>query len=346
MAGDCQAPTLGTLAAHLGVSRMTVSLALRGDPRIRESTRARVVKAAEEFHYRPAPLAAAWMRKVREGGNRLGPPTLAFLLGYTEPGFRENPYLQDIWNGARAAARRNGFKIRLLLREEGPDSLRILRQALADLGPSGVVIGLHGAQFRELDLPWETCAWVAMTRTTVHPEFHSVGDDSTVSTRDCFARLVGYGYRRPGFAVFLKHERVHSYLATAAFLAFQQQLRSRDRVPVLRLNEPFCAEVVRRWITRYQPDVLVSPNALSEPLRQMGYRIPEDLGFCGLGINVHHPEMVGVSGLVSPMGKIGQRSVDFLVSLIYRLELGIPERPYALTVVPEFRRGETLKSNE
>lgn len=342
MDAESQAPSLSTLAAHLGVSRMTVSLALRGDPRIRESTRERVVQAAEKMHYKPAPLATAWMRKIRDGGKQSGVPVLAILFGYTEEDFWENPYLIDAWHGARAAARRNGFKIRLLLREAGADSLAALREALAETGASGVVIGLHGAEFRALNLPWETYAWVAMRRSAIHPGLHTVGDESTISTRTCLLRLASLGYRRPGLALFARHEAVHSHVASAAYLSFQQQLPAKDRVPILRLHAPFREKILRNWMERHRPDVVLSPNALLAPIRAAGYRVPTDVGFCGLGINVHHPEMAGVAGLVSPMRKIGQRSVDFLVSLIFQLKLGVPKTPYTLAVLPEFRGGETL----
>lgn len=54
--------SLRDLGRHLGVSHVTVSLALREHPRISESTRAKVRKAAEEFGYQPDPMLQSLAR--------------------------------------------------------------------------------------------------------------------------------------------------------------------------------------------------------------------------------------------------------------------------------------------
>ncbi len=45
--------TLSVIAAHVGCSKNTVSLALRGDSQIPESTREVIRKAADKLGYRP-----------------------------------------------------------------------------------------------------------------------------------------------------------------------------------------------------------------------------------------------------------------------------------------------------
>ncbi len=54
-----QRVSINTIAAEVGVSRNTVSLALRGDPRVVPATRDRVVAAAQKLNYRPNLLARA-----------------------------------------------------------------------------------------------------------------------------------------------------------------------------------------------------------------------------------------------------------------------------------------------
>jgi LacI family transcriptional regulator len=50
-------PTIADVAAHAGVGLGTVSRVLNGSPKVRESTRARVLDAIEILDYRPNPLA-------------------------------------------------------------------------------------------------------------------------------------------------------------------------------------------------------------------------------------------------------------------------------------------------
>src|SRR5436190_12771892 len=58
-------PTLRSLAAALGLSRTTVSDALRGSPRVDPATAVRVRKAARDAGYRRNPLAGALMSELR-----------------------------------------------------------------------------------------------------------------------------------------------------------------------------------------------------------------------------------------------------------------------------------------
>lgn len=51
--------SINTIAEQAGVSRNTVSLALRGDARVADETRDRVLRAAEKLNYRPNLLARA-----------------------------------------------------------------------------------------------------------------------------------------------------------------------------------------------------------------------------------------------------------------------------------------------
>ena len=59
------APTIRALARQLGLSRTTVSEALRGLPRIQQDTAKRVCDAAEKAGYRPNPMASAVMSQIR-----------------------------------------------------------------------------------------------------------------------------------------------------------------------------------------------------------------------------------------------------------------------------------------
>ena len=83
-------PTIATIAAHLGLSRATITHVLNGrgtEQRIRQETQQRVLEAAREFGYRPNASARA-IRAGRFGSvaliqSQLGeylPPELLFGL--------------------------------------------------------------------------------------------------------------------------------------------------------------------------------------------------------------------------------------------------------------------------
>ncbi|MGH2698844.1 MAG: LacI family DNA-binding transcriptional regulator [Actinomycetota bacterium] len=86
-------PTLADVAARASVDRSVVSRVLTGDSRlnIRASTRARVLQAVADLHYRPNAIA----RSLRQG--RTG------VLGLLIPDFA-NPVYAEIIKGAESAA--------------------------------------------------------------------------------------------------------------------------------------------------------------------------------------------------------------------------------------------------
>jgi DNA-binding LacI/PurR family transcriptional regulator len=59
-------PTMAEVAKVVGVSKNTVSLALRGSPRISEATRKRIAEAAETLGYRLNPTVAHLMAQLRQ----------------------------------------------------------------------------------------------------------------------------------------------------------------------------------------------------------------------------------------------------------------------------------------
>src|SRR5512142_123702 len=78
------APTLRSLAKTLGLSRTTVSDALRGSPRVDPGTAERVKKAADAAGYRRNPLAGALMSELRRSRGAAFRGVLA-AIDFNEP---------------------------------------------------------------------------------------------------------------------------------------------------------------------------------------------------------------------------------------------------------------------
>ncbi len=66
--------TVRTLADELGLSRSTVSLALRGSPLIKPETRQRVLDIAAKAGYTLNPLASSLMSEMKRGHADRGEP--------------------------------------------------------------------------------------------------------------------------------------------------------------------------------------------------------------------------------------------------------------------------------
>src|SRR6185369_7821463 len=106
------APTLRSLARTLGLSRTTVSDALRGSPRVDPGTAARVKVAAREAGYRRNPLAGALMSELRRSRGGAFRGVLA-AVDFNEPDRPDNGarYHLELVTGAEVRAVELGFKV-------------------------------------------------------------------------------------------------------------------------------------------------------------------------------------------------------------------------------------------
>ena len=157
-----------TVARKLGVSRNTVSLALRNHPSIPDSTRNRVFKTATELGYRRNPAHGELMSQMRRKGHGSTLATLALFNANTDPhAFREHPTIPAYVRGCgrRAShfdlkeAERNPGLFNAWMTREKPDVIFTLYNSVKhwveDLGlrvPDD--LGMIQLEWREEEPHW------------------------------------------------------------------------------------------------------------------------------------------------------------------------------------------------
>ncbi|WP_372796366.1 LacI family DNA-binding transcriptional regulator, partial [Pontiella sp.] len=104
--------TLAQIAEQLGVSTMTVSLALRNNPRISDTTREKVQQKAIELGYHPDPMLSALTHYRKASKQKIRTATLAWINPYHDPKrLRAMVEFNLYWEGAANAANRMGFNL-------------------------------------------------------------------------------------------------------------------------------------------------------------------------------------------------------------------------------------------
>src|SRR5687767_4022160 len=149
--------TLQDIARRGGVSKMTVSLALRGHPHAAADTRERLRSLANEMGYRPNPLIAANMAQLRAGRRTAFAGTLAFAGIGDSPVRINEPNTQNtrIFVGARRRAEALGYRIEWFsLEDETVDGAR-LSDIIKARGILGVVLGANCMVDPRWHLDWE-----------------------------------------------------------------------------------------------------------------------------------------------------------------------------------------------
>ena len=329
-------PTIATLAAHLGLSRATVTHVLNGraeEQRIRPETRERVLAVAAELGYR----ANASARAVRAG--RFG--SVALLQS------RLGQYLPDeLLSGLSAGLAAE--RLQLVLTEVpnvdvGGESL--VARAMRELSVDGVLVNRHGGtptafleRIQELRIP-AVFLNTKQAHDCVHPDDLGGGRLATGSPLSLGHRRIAYVGSEP---VWIPHyseaDRLDGYASAMGEaggepvvcrlpFAWQAPGGADDDQRVLAALGLLSGERRPTAIVAYG---LRESMAVLHAAQRLGLRLPSDLSL----IHFHHrlDDQFGrpIHTVSNGMRPMGEAAVELLLEKIAH-----PERPLPPRVVPE-----------
>ncbi|MES2438016.1 MAG: LacI family DNA-binding transcriptional regulator [Verrucomicrobiota bacterium] len=302
--------SLRDLAKLMGVSHVTVSLALRDSPQISVKVKAEVKRLAEEHGYRPDPMLNALSNYRQSKGKRAFQAVIGWINGWQDPdqlrGYEE---FDAYWNGASGAAQKLGYRLEEF-RMDGSTTPRRLDQILSSRGIRGLLLPPHDGQPDWRGFPWEKYFVVKFGRSLQEPKTHLVTADQVLNTVLAFEKMTDLGYRRIGFVTHEPYMKVHGHLFEAGFLIAQQTIPVKQRVPVLSLvgtKPEEAAALLVEWMKKHRPDAIhTDVRRIRQLLDQSGLRVPEDIAVAATtlidtgvdsGID-QHPEEIGRVGML------------------------------------------------
>lgn len=337
--------TQGDIAAAAGVSVMTVSLALRNRPEVASATAARVRELAARLGYRPDPALSALVHHRRSGSKRIT-AAIALLTSWpTRDAWIRTPVGRLAWEGARQRAQDYGYRLdHLWLGARGAQARRV-SDILLHRGIRGVVLAPIFGTLADMAFPWDRFATITLERYPDFPPLAHVSPNHYADLTLAWTRLRALGYRRIGLAApaMLMERGQHRWEAAQLI---QQQLHAarRDRIPTLlaESTEPAPIAETDRWLRRYRPDVVVSPSPeFRQALIAGGWRIPQDVAYASLQIQL---EDGNVAGINQHRDQMGAACIDALHARLMRSEIGIPVLLTGTTVDGEWVEGPTAPS--
>lgn len=183
-----RAVTIHEVAAHAGVSPMTVSRAVNRSGNVRESTRERVLRAVQELGYTPN-LAASSLAAARG---------LRIALIYTNP---SESYLRELLVGALRGATRNAAQL-VIEAWEGYDAAaeRAAVRALAG-SVAGVILPPPLCESKTVvaELVRAGVPAVAIASDRFNDRISSVHVDDFRASHEITAHLIARGHSRIGY---------------------------------------------------------------------------------------------------------------------------------------------------
>ena len=342
---DTPVPTIRQLAVITGVSRTTVSLALRNHPSLPADTRARIQKIAAAHGYKQDPLVSSLMAQLRTSRAKRAVERIAYFTtwdtrdGWRRPGNENNYFL-----GAFERATKLGYELEhIWAREPGLTTTR-LSKILYTRAIRGIVLAPFANPRSHITMDWKHFATAAISHTLVRPLVHRSSHAHYNGMFLALRHLRHHGYRRIGFATRLEQsERVgNSWLA--ALLVYQQSIPEAQRVPALLSPVPTNAGMdfaaFEKWYKAHRPDVVVSNlSAPLEMLQTMGLHVPEEVGYASLDlINKDDPW----SGVDQQAMEVGAAALDLVVTQLQNNEFGLPAYPKTVHMDGLWREGSTI----
>ncbi len=336
------APTLRSLARTLGLSRTTVSDALRGSPRVDPGTAARVKKAAREAGYRRNPLAGALMSELRRSRGTAFRGVLA-AVDFHEPDRPDYAarYHRELVVGAEARSSELGFKVERFVVGRAGLSVQRLDSILQSRGIHGVILLPAWDEPDLSNLDWTRFAGIYTDYIIERPALHSVCSDHYRSLLAALQRLALLGYTRPGLFLRKHQDERLQYRWGAAFRAFQESHTGIKPVPPL-IADDFTREDFTAWFKRHKPDVVLGHNTEAiDWMESCGADVPATHGFVCLNVLMKTRPCAGLD--LQPR-QPGARACELLIAQLQRNETGIPEWPSTTTIPARWIDGPTLRS--
>lgn len=322
-------PTIRTIAAHAGVSSATVSLALRGHPRISASTRRLVARAAQEVGYRPDPQVAKLMHHLRFARRPGYQASLAALT--TVPVGEDTAYLDEMVRSARDRAEQLGYGFTLFRLEHSRHRDPALQRMLRSRGVEGIVL-LPIATPSDMSglLKWSEFSVVTATYGVLAPQFHRVVPHQFGNALEICRHVAQAGYRRIGLVLSAQQDvRVHHGFSAA--VAWQGTIGGTEFVrPCIHEGALPDAALVRAWFEREHPDVVVtSGDVTCGPVADLlGLHVPGPIGL----VSASKVERSVFAGIDERPHEIGAAAIDHLATMIQHGDKGAPAVPRVIMI--------------
>ncbi len=334
--------SLRDIARRANVHFTTVGLALRHDPRVTPATAERILRVAQELGYtHDAMLSALSAYRHRNAQRHAG--VIGCIVTYPSSELETNTAERQLIDGITRHAHAQGFGVdSFQLNAPGMTPERLNRLLVAR-GIQGLILTPRLPRPGPMpDLDWSRFSAVAVGYSITGLRVHRACAHSAHNIRLALSELRARGYRRIGLVFPLEiFERTYG-LVLGAYLAEQSLLPPAERVAPLIENQITKARLAR-WLKAQRLDCVMLtayPLEMASWIRDLGYRVPDDLGLC-LGQLFGKTE--GYAGIDNQTDLLGEAAASFVVSLLQQNERGLPQYPRTISVEGRWVDGATVR---
>ena len=310
------------IAALVGVHNTTVSLALRHDPSIPETTRQRILNVAQELGYRPDPALSALVSYRRSLDPKRRKSTIAYATGGDSRwAWQDDPTEARYFEGAQQAANDRGLQLEHFWLDEPQLSPKRLNEILYNRGISGMVLSAANPRLHPfIDFVSRRLQVISLGSGTAHPPGNAVTSDWIGDVRRAVRRVLRAGYRRPALVIGDPASGARDHASWLGFVTEQSRDVGQSREMIFRAHFQHAAppgregasraDAFARWLDETKPDALIgSAGFVRDLLSGTAKRIPHDLGL----VDPHLTDsLVNTTGMRQQPERVGQVAIEML----------------------------------
>lgn len=340
--------TLREIARKAGVTRMTVSLALRGCRGVSEKTRRAVLAVARDLGYEPDPALSTLMARIRSRPSAIHACIALLTSGGAADAWKTVDTERKFIEGAIDRAREYGYRVEEFWMNEPGMSPERLTEILWSRGIEGIVIAplagrVWGGSERHLKMDFDRFAVVEISETVESPKLNRAIHDQYTAMLTALQELRSLGYRRMGLVLESFLDQRVNRRWTAGFLQFREGAMAGRLPPPLILDAPD-EKAFTAWVRRHKPDAIISVGGFAlHHIKECGIRIPSDVGYASLDIDGEGPWFEGLSGIDQNSRQVGASAMDMLVAAIQRGQRGAPGHTVRTEVAGTWVQGTSTR---
>lgn len=313
-----EAITIKDIAKALGLSTSTVSRALRGSHEISSDTKKMVVEYAEQFNYRPNPIALS----LKERRSR--------SIGVVVCEIANNFFSQAI-NGMESVAYNRGYHVIISQSHESYEREIVNVEHLASRSVDGLLVSLsaetdkieHFKNLHDKGFPI-----VFFDRITDEIETHKVVADNYKGAYDATQHLVDMGYKKIAHLSSASHlsiskERLEGYKAALKdnkITLNEQHIKNCNHGGMIYKE---LEDAVKSLVNlKDKPDAIFSAGdrltvSCLSALKAIGLKVPDDIALVGFSnsplVELLNP---GLTAVKQPAFEMGQAATELLIKII------------------------------
>jgi LacI family transcriptional regulator len=307
--------TIKEIARKLGVSKSTVSRALRDSSEISEETKRRVIELAKELNYSPNPIALSLLK------NRTN------TLGVIVPEIA-NPFFSTAISGVEDIAYNKGYHVMIYQSHDSFEREVIDTRHIAARRADGLIVSVasqasgydHFTELQQQGIPI-----VFFDRAIDEIKTHKVVVDDYKGAFEATEHLIKRGCKSIAHvagppSLSLSRNRLNGY--RDALQVYGLPFREEFVVYSEYNQQQGMERAYQLMALRERPDAIFAASdrialGVHWALRQLGYKMPEDIaliGFSDLAISsLLDPPL---SSVAQPSFELGRQAAELLMDLI------------------------------